>query len=201
MIKKSHAGRNISWLDYVVALSNRFGKLIDDPLGDLVNLKQANLSVEEYLDLFEGTLIPLDLAENQALRIFLTNMNPHPALHVRQFKPVTISDAARIAKLHESALTVTPPKYSRAPFYSAKTSAPPSYAQPLLPSPDTNTKPLQRPPPIKHNTDPKPTLKLTYEEMQNRRAKGLCMFCDELFTPGHQLKHKRAQIYVWRIRV
>lgn len=32
--------------------------------------------------------------------------------------------------------------------------------------------------------------------MQDRRSKGLCMFCDELFTPVHQLKHKRSQIYV-----
>lgn len=32
--------------------------------------------------------------------------------------------------------------------------------------------------------------------MQDRRSKGLCMFCDEPFTPSHQLKHKRSQIYV-----
>lgn len=32
--------------------------------------------------------------------------------------------------------------------------------------------------------------------MQDRRSKGLCMFCDEPFTPGHQLKYKHSQIYV-----
>nr|DAD28974.1 TPA_asm: hypothetical protein HUJ06_030442 [Nelumbo nucifera] len=32
--------------------------------------------------------------------------------------------------------------------------------------------------------------------MAERRAKGLCMFCDEVFTPGHQLKHKRVRLYV-----
>ncbi|MCI88448.1 hypothetical protein A2U01_0109735, partial [Trifolium medium] len=32
--------------------------------------------------------------------------------------------------------------------------------------------------------------------MAERRPKGLCMFCDEQFTPGHQFKHKRSQIMV-----
>lgn len=30
--------------------------------------------------------------------------------------------------------------------------------------------------------------------MQERKRKGLCMFCEELFTPGHQLKHRRADV-------
>lgn len=32
--------------------------------------------------------------------------------------------------------------------------------------------------------------------MAERRAKGLCMFCDELFTPGHYPKHCRAQVMI-----
>ena len=32
--------------------------------------------------------------------------------------------------------------------------------------------------------------------MHERQAKGLCMFCDEFFSLGHQLKHKRSQIFV-----
>ena len=32
--------------------------------------------------------------------------------------------------------------------------------------------------------------------MQDRREKGLCIFCDEVYTPGHSSKHKRSQIYV-----
>jgi hypothetical protein len=30
--------------------------------------------------------------------------------------------------------------------------------------------------------------------MEERRAKGLCMFCDEIFTPDHQVKHRRTQL-------
>lgn len=32
--------------------------------------------------------------------------------------------------------------------------------------------------------------------MQDRRNKGLCMFCEEQYTLGHHLKHRRSQIYV-----
>lgn len=36
----------LTWPEYVLALSTRFGKLFNDPLADLVSLKQGNLSVE-----------------------------------------------------------------------------------------------------------------------------------------------------------
>lgn len=35
--------------------------------------------------------------------------------------------------------------------------------------------------------------------MSERRAKGLCMFCDEPFTPGHHLKHRRSQMMVMEL--
>lgn len=34
------------------------------------------------------------------------------------------------------------------------------------------------------------------EEMSDRRAKGLCYYCDEKYTPGHYLKYKKTQLYM-----
>lgn len=34
--------------------------------------------------------------------------------------------------------------------------------------------------------------RITWEEMQKRREKGLCFNCDEKFTPGHKCKTKQA---------
>lgn len=42
----------------------------------------------------------------------------------------------------------------------------------------------------------RPFKTLTYAEMQDSRAKGLCMFCDEQYTPGHHLKHNKAQVHL-----
>lgn len=32
--------------------------------------------------------------------------------------------------------------------------------------------------------------------MEETKAKGLCIYCEEPFTPGHQLKHRKAQIFM-----
>ncbi|CAM8924213.1 unnamed protein product [Rhodiola kirilowii] len=194
-----------SWPEYIVAISSRFGKLFDDPLADLVSLKQGNNSVEEYLDHFECALTRLSLPPSHALSIFLTNLHPHLALHVRQFNASTIAEAARIARLHESSLQLTPQKSARIPFNPYHKSPYPSSVPkpttpPLLPSPHITTPlhtspPFLTPNPMKPSND-RPPKKFSYEEMQQRRLKGLCMFCDEAYSPGHHLKHKRSQIYV-----
>ena len=40
--------------------------------------------------------------------------------------------------------------------------------------------------------DKLPWKPLSEEEMSKRRADGLCYFCDEKYTPGHYLKHKKT---------
>lgn len=36
---------------------------------------------------------------------------------------------------------------------------------------------------------------LSNEEMSDRRAKGLCYYCDEKYIPDHSLKNKNTQLY------
>lgn len=186
-----------SWTDYIIEISARFCKLFDDPLAELVALKQGSDSVAVYLDKFETARMRLVFPEAHALSIFLANMNTHLSLHTRQFEVTTIAGAAKIAMLHESSLSHTPTRQSRAPFnpYSNQR----SYPKPTNPSPirqPNETTNNHKPTFIPRNTPDKPTRKYSYQEMQDRRSKGLCMFCDEPFTPGHQLKHKRSQIYI-----
>lgn len=40
---------------------------------------------------------------------------------------------------------------------------------------------------------------LSQEEMSDRRSKGLCYYCDEKYTPGHYLKHKKTQLYTMEV--
>ena len=184
-----------SWTEFVVAISSRFSALYDDPLAELVALKQGSDNVINYLDKFETARMRIILPEEHALSIFLANMNTHLSLHTRQFEVITIASAAKIAMLHESSLSHTHSKLFRASF-----------------NPTKNQKPYQKHPPSTHllqtNDAPKPTQrgfiprnvsaprKYSYQEMQDIRSKGLCMFCEEPFTSGHQLKHKRSQIFV-----
>ncbi|KAF2564488.1 hypothetical protein F2Q70_00018598 [Brassica cretica] len=180
-----------SWTEYIVEISARFSKLFDDPLAELVALKQGSDSVITFLDKFETARMRLVLPEAHALSIFLANMNPHLSLHTRQFEVTSIASAAKIASLHESSLSHIPQK-TRAPFNPYQR---PFHKNtpPTTPNEATDT---QKPTFIPRNNPDKPPRKYSYQEMQDRRSKGLCMFCDEPFTPGHQLKHKRSQIYV-----
>ena len=115
------------WPEYVNAISERFSELCDDPLSELVSLKQANNSIDIYLEKFDCAITRLTLPPEQALSIFLTNMNQHLTIHVRQFNVTTVPAAAQIAKLHELSLHHTPAKPSRSSFnpYQEKNSSPP----------------------------------------------------------------------------
>ncbi|KAF3546764.1 hypothetical protein DY000_02005310 [Brassica cretica] len=75
-----------SWTEYVVAISSRFSELYDDPLAELVELKQGSDSVVEFLDKFETARMRLILPEAHALSISLANLNRHLSLHTRQFE-------------------------------------------------------------------------------------------------------------------
>ncbi|KAF3556931.1 hypothetical protein F2Q69_00017102 [Brassica cretica] len=159
---------------------------------DQISLKQGSDSIDEYLEKFDSAMTRITLAPEHALSIFLTNMNQHLALHVRQFNVTTVPAAAKIAKLHELSLAHTPAKTARSAFNPSQRSSftqnKNQYSSTTPTTPNTtsnqNTKPILATPPHK---------RISFDEMQERKRKGLCMFCDEQFTPGHQLKHRRSE--------
>ena len=130
-----------SWTEYVVAISGRFSELYDDPLAELVELKQGSDTVVDFLDKFETARMRLVLPEAHALSIFLANLNRHLSLHTRQFEVSSVAGAAKIAMLHESSLLHTP-KPPKTPFnpnwkQNQNTYHKPSTTPPLLPTPST----------------------------------------------------------------
>lgn len=104
------------WPEYVAAISDRFSELYDDPLSELVSLKQGNDSIDVYLEKFDCAMTRITLTPDHALSIFLTNMHQHLALHVRQFKVSSVPEAEKIAKLHDLSLSHTPTRTTRPPY-------------------------------------------------------------------------------------
>lgn len=180
------------WPEYVAAISERFSELYDDLLSKLVSLKKGNDSIDVYLENFDCASTRITLAPGHTLSIFLTNMNPHPALHVRQFNATTVPAAARIAKLHELSLLHTPTKTPRSTFDSSPranfTQGKNHYSN-TTPTATTTTG-NQSNKPLLPNA---PQKRVSFEEMQERKRKGLCMYCEEPFMPGHQLMHRRSE--------
>ncbi|KAG8384142.1 hypothetical protein BUALT_Bualt04G0087500 [Buddleja alternifolia] len=69
------------WGEYVRALNDRFGALLDeDPMSELVNLKQTG-SIQDYLDRFDELMNCVDLSEPYAISCFLGDLKSEVVIH------------------------------------------------------------------------------------------------------------------------
>nr|KYP32928.1 hypothetical protein KK1_046280 [Cajanus cajan] len=178
------------WQQYVTDVTMRFGEIYDDPLSSLIQVKQSG-TIQDYVDEFELALTQVSLLPEHSLSIFLTSLEYSTQMHVRMFNPNSIAHAANLAKLYEAS-RVSVSKVNNRTDYSIVRPA------------NLNPKPLLTNTYATPNQNQKPVFNkiprtFSAAEMAERRAKGLCMFCDELFTPGHQLKHKRSQLLVMEL--
>lgn len=120
---------------------------------------------------------------------------------VRMFNPTTLQQATKLAKLHEAASSNPhkPQPKSYQPPHSSYPSKPSPPKPPFLKPPFTPQRNPNTTPSNQWNQKPlllKQPRRLTPTEIEEKKAKGLCFICDEPFTPGHHLKHKRAQLFV-----
>lgn len=105
------------------------------------------------------------------------------------FNPTSIAQAINLARLYEATKPLKPTTrtftLASKPYSIHKTY--------LSPSSFTFHQPQWKP--LFNSTN------RTYSaaEMAERRAKGLCMFCDEPFVSDHQLKHKHSQMLVMKL--
>ncbi|XP_071728193.1 uncharacterized protein [Rutidosis leptorrhynchoides] len=179
-------GEDVEWALYETAIQKRFGSSIDDPLSELKKLKQTG-TVEEYHDKFEYLLNKVEISEKHAVSLFLGGLRKDIELSVRMFKPKSLEDAYSLAKLQEdmTSFTVKKPILSHQP----KT----SYQQwPRTLHTTSNQLALANTP--YNNTSEQKTLatnsvtrrRLTQKEMEEKRAKGQCFYCDQKYAPGHK---------------
>lgn len=175
-----------SWPQYISNITLRFGNVYEDPLSILIQVKQTG-KVQEYVDEFELVLTQVTLPPGHSLSIFLAGLEHNTQMHMRMFSPTTIAHAANLARLHESSKTTLPHieptnwTNSSLPPFDSKLNC---RANSLYLNP--TTKPIISKTPRSYSA----------VEMAERRVESLYMFCDEPFTLGHQLKHKRSQLLV-----
>ncbi|XP_058754567.1 uncharacterized protein LOC131627728 [Vicia villosa] len=186
-----------SWQQYVTDVTTRFGDVYEDPLSSLLQVKHTG-KVQDYIDQFELALTQVTLLPEHSLSIFLAGLDHHMQMQVRMFNPSSIAHAANLAKLHEASQTSLPqPKSRFQPFSKFQGVLPkPSVAQNNTQSQNPQVTPTTFSP--KSNPQ-RPFRTFSAIEMAERRAKDLCMFCDEQFTPGHQFKHKRSHLMVLEV--
>ncbi|XP_074277350.1 uncharacterized protein LOC141600986 [Silene latifolia] len=185
----------LKWNEYEKAIKNRFGNIHEDPMSELLVLKQKG-SVQKYHDEFDVLISKLTLQPDYALSCFITGLEDDISLMVRMLKPKTISDAYGLAKLQEASLALHPKPKQKTSFSYPTTSKPP-----LLPTPSPNTKyqPQKHfPETIKRPFTPHknpPRYRPFNADFEAKKAQGICFYCDEKFTPQHVCKNKR-QLFV-----
>ncbi|PNX94328.1 Ty3/gypsy retrotransposon protein, partial [Trifolium pratense] len=169
-------GQILTWATFLHALETRFApSQYEDPRGALFKLSQTS-TVKEYQNQFEALANRITgLPPSCYLSCFISGLKPAIRREVLAFQPVTLIQAISLAKLQED-------KFSDRSFHPNRTNTATSSQ-----SPNTNSsfKPTMSVVAPKTQTAVK---RLSPEELQARREKGLCYNCDERYQRGHRCK-------------
>ena len=156
---------DISWEEFKRQCHLRFGPSIQsNKLGALSKLRQVT-TVEDYQRQFEQLAARAGpLTSEQELEIFISGLQEYIAIEVELHRPRDLTSAMSLARLYERRGGV-------------RRFAP------------TNHRSTPPPQPLNSNTiNTKIFKRLSRTEMDERRAKGLCFNCDEVYNRGHQCK-------------
>ncbi|KAH0781176.1 hypothetical protein KY290_000774 [Solanum tuberosum] len=179
-----------TWNDYVMALVERFGTDFDDPMEEIKKVKQVG-SVKDYQAIFEKNLTRVNLSQENAISCFLGGLKPELNIVVKITNPTTLSQVYKSARMQEVFLyAIKQPHSSLYSNYSGNSARrgvdQRVHNRPLLPTPGREGAPIhkgfQR-----RSSSP--------EEMNEKREKGLCFFCDEKYVMGHKCRNLK-QLYI-----
>ena len=195
MMQRSHPFH--SWVEFTHALELDFGPSIYEcPRATLFKLSQTGTVADYYLQFTSLANRVYGLSNDALIDCFITGLIPEIRRDVMIHTPISIVKAVSLAKVYEEKHTSTskpqkpPPTNSyhhRAPFNPNK----PENNQkanhtPLLQTPPTRPmNPNQRNPNIK---------RISPAEMQLRREKGLCYWCDEPFSITHKCPNRQVMM-------
>ncbi|KAI5441762.1 hypothetical protein KIW84_010995 [Lathyrus oleraceus] len=128
------------------------------------------------------------LNPDATLDCFLSGLKPEIQRDVIAQTPTSLSRALALAKLFEDKYFPTPPKPLANPAskpYHFPSPGPNTRNQPsppLLPTPNTKS--------LTQMSRPNPVKNITRAEMQLRREKGLCYYCDDKFSMNHKCPNR-----------
>jgi len=198
-----------SWEEFVVALKIRFAPSdYDDPVGAFTKLQQTSTVDEyQYQSQFEvlSNRIP-GLTEYFRVSSFVSGLKEEVRIMVTMLKPTTLPNDFGLARLQEQEICRRN-RNSKSQNWSSNS------FYPRLPTPSYTNKPthnqlannqFSNPYPNRNTTYPysgntirKPTLpirRISPSQMQERREKGLCYYCDEKYQAGYKCNKPRLLV-------
>lgn len=164
-----------------------------EPIAELKQLHETD-GIVDYHEKFELVKTRVKLSEEYLVSAYLAGLRVDTQMHVRMFQPQSVRHCLLLGRLYEKA---HPKKPVTQGWSSSKPTNYSNNYRGVLPLPkEKEFKDAQQ---NRNFTKPQavatPKKFLSREEMSDRRAKGLCYWCDEKFTPEHYAQHKKTQLY------
>ncbi|PHT55201.1 ARF guanine-nucleotide exchange factor GNL1 [Capsicum baccatum] len=201
-MKSRNTGVELSWSEYVLSLNERFGEGFEDAVEALKKLTQIG-SVKEYQAEFDRLLSFVNLSVENQISCYLVGLKSELNKSVRFQSPRTLMEDYKLTRLQDGVFQ------AQASSWGLKNGG--RIQGPILPT-LAYSKPLvfQRPVGVSTtfnkvredytNKNFKTNgniigRRLTSAEMNEKRAKGLCFFCDEKYELGHKCASKK-QLYL-----
>ncbi|KAA8538317.1 hypothetical protein F0562_027860 [Nyssa sinensis] len=169
----SEEGRHLSWADFKDELWARFGPSECEDFDEALSRIRQDGSLCDYQREFErlGNRVR-GWTPRALVGTFMGGLKMDISDGIRMFKPQTLKKAIGLARMRDDQLT-RQKRFVRP--------APPLRAPLALP-------PVSR---VATPTTTAPVRRLTWDEMQRRRAQGLCFNCNDRFTAGHKCQGPR----------
>ncbi|XP_076902380.1 uncharacterized protein LOC143557114 [Bidens hawaiensis] len=170
----------VSWSEYSRTITDRFSStLFNDAMGILISTVQTGL-LEDFSDQFDENLLRVTIAEEYVVSIFLKGLKPEILLAKKQ-------NATNLKVSYQ-------PKTYTKPFNNSSSTLNPTPLSTVKPPVHTSHLPLLPTPPTSQKLT---TRRLSSKEMENKRSKGECFWCNEKYTPTHNCRNK--QLFVLEV--
>lgn len=118
------------------------------------------------------------------VRLFISGLREDIKNSVLVHKPKSYEETLDLAHIHERRIQA-----EKGPIRPAFAKTPPLLPTPNLAPLHQNPSSSTNPNTTSHHTSTRPPLKRsTHVEIQSRRERGLCFYCEENFIPGHKCK-------------
>lgn len=176
----------ISWLDFAEGIRIRFHTTIQRE--EVVQLKQKG-SLSDYQERFGKIAYKSKLTEEQKLDCYLGGLKDELAWDVQLFNPRMVLEATRLAKIKEMSLRsgnkagVTGSEFKKGIMSSSRVQEQHQDQKGILGKPS-----------YRFQTEMSPA------ELEEHRAKNLCFWCHERFTPGHTCpQRQKSQVFFMEV--
>ncbi|GJX36874.1 reverse transcriptase [Tanacetum coccineum] len=151
-------------------------------------------SVQTYQEAFEALLNRVDLPEPVAVSMFMEGLKPEVGTPMRMFQTTTLSETYGLARVQEATNTILKPRYNT-PLLPTPKQSTTTYASKAVTTPAKSNSIGQSSGYVTRNGVHKP-YRLTQRELEDKRTKGQCFYCDQKYVPSHKCSGQLHSIEV-----